>query len=311
MSGGLIGLLDDVAAIAKMAAASIDDVGLAAGKASAKAAGVIVDDTAVTPTYVQGLSAERELPIIKKIAIGSIKNKLLIILPIALLLSSIAPKVVEVILIAGGSFLAYEGAHKLLHRKGDDANEGASLLQGSEAEAKVVSSAVRTDLILSAEVMVIALKEVLNEPVITRAAILFVTAFAITALVYGVVAIIVKLDDLGVNLARRSSGAAQRVGHTLVVGTPKLLAALTVIGTAAMLWVGGHIMVASAAELGWHAPHDAIVALEDALPNLGAVHGVVRWLVNTVASAIVGIAVGMVINGVLRVLPFGRKQAHA
>ena len=115
MAGGLVGLLDDVAALAKLAAASIDDVGAAAGRASMKAAGVVVDDTAVTPAYVQGLAAERELPIIRKIATGSLRNKLLFILPVAILLSEIAPTLVEVILMAGGAFLCYEGAHKIVH----------------------------------------------------------------------------------------------------------------------------------------------------------------------------------------------------
>lgn len=312
MAGGLVGLLDDVATIAKMAAASIDDVGAAAGKASAKTAGVIVDDTAVTPTYVQGLSAERELPIIKKIAVGSIRNKLLIILPAALLLSTVAPKLVEVILICGGSFLAYEGAHKLLHHAGDDHDADAPrLLQGPEAEAKVTAGAIRTDLILSAEVMIIALKDVLHEPLVMRAAVLVIVAFAITVLVYGVVAVIVKLDDVGAHLAHRSSPAAQRVGRLLVVGTPKLLSALTVIGTAAMLWVGGHIMIASVAELGWHWPHDVVHTLEEALPDLGALSGVARWVVNTLVSAAVGVVVGMVINGVIRLLPTrGAKPGH-
>ncbi len=310
MAGGLVGLLDDVAAIAKTAAASVDDIGLAAGRAGTKAAGVIVDDTAVTPTYVQGLSPARELPIIRKIATGSLRNKLLFILPAALLLSSVAPTVVEVILIAGGSFLAYEGAHKILHRTSGDDPVEPELLRGPEAEAKVVTGAVRTDLILSAEVMVIALKEVLHEPVVTRGAVLLVVAIGITALVYGAVAVIVKLDDLGLKLYQRSSGTARGIGRALVVGSPRLLGALTVIGTAAMLWVGGHIMLASAAELGWHAPYDLVHDLESAIGWSGAVGAVARWVVDTVASALVGLGVGLAINGVLRVLPFRTAAAH-
>lgn len=310
MAGGLVALLDDVAAIAKTAAASIDDVALAAGRAGSKAAGVIVDDTAVTPTYLQGLSPARELPIIRKIAFGSLRNKLLIILPLALLLSSVLPTLVEVILVAGGSFLAYEGAHKLLHRtRGDQATEPA-VLKGAEAEKQVVSSAVRTDLILSAEVMVISLKEVLHEPFAARAAVLVVVALGITVLVYGVVAVIVKLDDLGVKLYLGSTGVARRAGRLLVVGAPKLLAALTVIGTAAMLWVGGHIMIASAAELGWHFPYDLVHRLENAVHWPGSAGGIARWLVNTLASAVVGLVVGMAINGVLAVLPFRSAEAH-
>ena len=165
MAGGLAGLLDDVAAIAKLAAASIDDVGAAAGRASAKAAGVVVDDTAVTPAYVRGLAADRELPIIKRIAIGSLRNKLLIILPVALVLSAVAPTLVEIILMAGGTYLCFEGAEKIYHRiKNDDHDHDIPVaMQGPDAEEKTIKGAIRTDLILSAEIMVIALKEVIDE----------------------------------------------------------------------------------------------------------------------------------------------------
>src|SRR5689334_21213999 len=172
MAGGLVGLFDDVAALAKLAAASVDDVALAAGRASVKAAGVVVDDTAVTPAYVKGLAAERELPIIKRIAIGSLRNKLLFILPVALVLSAIAPKVVEVVLMLGGAFLCYEGAHKILHALEDhDDHEGdvPAAAQGADAEQATIAGAIRTDFILSAEIMVISLKEVLDEPVVQRA----------------------------------------------------------------------------------------------------------------------------------------------
>ena len=174
MAGGLVGLFDDIAALAKLAAASVDDVGAAAGRASVKAAGVVVDDAAVTPAYVRGLAAERELPIVRRIALGSLRNKLLIILPAALLLSSIAPTVVEVILMFGGCFLAYEGAHKVIHalRHDDHDHEVPVTELGPEAESATVSGAIRTDFILSAEIMVIALKEVIDEPVVSRGVIL-------------------------------------------------------------------------------------------------------------------------------------------
>ena len=199
MAGGLVGLLDDVAALAKLAAASIDDVGAAAGRASMKAAGVVVDDTAVTPTYVHGLAAERELPIIKRIATGSIRNKLLFILPAALLLSEIAPTLVEIILMCGGTFLCYEGAHKIVHAlKGDDHDHDVPVaMKGPEAEKATISGAIRTDFILSAEIMVISLKEVIDEGLLSRAIILVVVAMLITIAVYGVVALIVKMDDVG------------------------------------------------------------------------------------------------------------------
>ena len=245
MAGGLVGLLDDIAALAKLAAASIDDVGAAAAKASAKAAGVVIDDTAVTPAYVRGLAAERELPIIRRIAIGSLRNKLLIILPAALLLSAIAPIVVEVILMFGGCFLAYEGAHKIIHalRHDDNDHDAPAAELGPDAEATTIAGAIRTDFILSAEIMVIALKEVITEPVVSRGVILAVVGVGITVAVYGVVALIVKMDDVGLSLAGRPSRASQRIGRILVTGMPKVLAWLTVIGTAAMLWVGGHILL--------------------------------------------------------------------
>ncbi len=226
MASGLAALLDDVAALAKLAAASIDDVGAAAGRASVKAAGVVVDDTAVTPAYVRGLAAERELPIIKKIAIGSLRNKIVFILPAALVLSVIAPVVVEIILMLGGTYLCFEGAEKIHHRfshRAADAEEVPAVMQGPDVEAKTVSGAIRTDFILSAEIMVIALKEVLDESVVQRAIILVVVALVITAIVYGVVALIVKMDDIGLRLAQRESSSSQRIGRLLVAGMPKLL----------------------------------------------------------------------------------------
>lgn len=313
MAGGLVGLLDDIAALAKLAAASIDDVGAAAGRASVKAAGVVVDDTAVTPAYVHGLAAERELPIIRRIALGSLRNKLLIILPIALLLSSIAPLVVEILLMFGGAFLCYEGAHKVIHAlRHDDHDHDAPAAQlGPEAEAATVSGAIRTDFILSAEIMVIALKEVLTEPVVSRGAILAVVAVAITVAVYGVVALIVKMDDVGLNLAGRPSALAQRVGRMLVTGMPKLLAWLSVIGTAAMLWVGGHILLAGWAEVGWSAPYDLVHQLEHLVHGVPGVGAVLGWVVNTLASAILGLLVGVVLVLVVERLPLPRRKAHA
>ena len=294
MAGGLVGLLDDVAALAKLAAASIDDVGAAAGRASMKAAGVVVDDTAVTPTYVHGLAAERELPIIRRIATGSLRNKLLFILPVALLLSEIAPTVVEVILMAGGVYLCYEGAHKIVHAfKGDDRDhEVPATVRGPDVERETISGAIRTDFILSAEIMVISLKEVIDEPLLSRAVILAVVAVLITLVVYGLVAAIVKMDDLGLSLTQRRSGGARRVGRTLVVGMPILLRWLSRIGTAAMLWVGGHILLVGTDELGWHGPYDVVHDLEELVHDAPG-SAVLEWLVNTGASALVGLAVGL------------------
>lgn len=294
MAGGLVGLLDDVAALAKLAAASIDDVGAAAGRASMKAAGVVVDDTAVTPTYVHGLAAEREIPIIRRIATGSLRNKLLFILPVAILLSEVAPTLVEVILMAGGIFLCYEGAHKIVGAlKGDDHDVPATVL-GPDVERATVSGAIRTDFILSAEIMVISLKEVIDEPLASRAVILVLVALVITVVVYGLVAAIVKMDDVGLSLAHRRSGGARRVGRALVVGMPILLRWLSRIGTAAMLWVGGHILLVGSDELGWHGPYGVVHDLEEAVHDAGPAGGVLGWLVNTGVSAVVGLAIGLV-----------------
>ena len=311
MAGGLVGLLDDVAALAKLAAASVDDVGIAAGKASMKAAGVVVDDTAVTPAYVQGLAADRELPIIKRIAVGSLRNKVLFILPAALLLSAIAPKLVEVILMIGGSYLCYEGAHKIVHaiKRDDHEHDLPAAVKGPEAEEATVTSAIRTDFILSGEIMVIALKEVLDEPVVSRAIILLVVAVLITAVVYGVVALIVKMDDVGLAMASRESPVSRRFGLGLVAAMPKVLLVLSVVGTAAMLWVGGHIVIVGAGELGWHWPHDLIHDLVAGLPAAGSFSGVFEWFVATVASAMTGLVIGGVILAAVRLMPLGSSEA--
>ncbi|WP_418063721.1 DUF808 domain-containing protein [Pimelobacter simplex] len=308
MSAGLFGLLDDVAAIAKMAAASIDDVGAAAGRATTKAAGVVIDDTAVTPQYVHGLAAERELPIVKQIAIGSIRNKLLIILPVALLLSEFLPGLLPVILMAGGTFLAYEGAHKVWHLFSKHDDHATPVTEVSpEAEKKMIAGAVRTDLILSAEIMVIALDSVKDESFWARLAILVVVALVITVAVYGVVALIVKMDDTGLLLAQRPSALAQRIGRGLVAAMPRVLAALSIIGTVAMLWVGGHILLVNIHEVGWwNAPYEWVHDIEHDIEH--AVHGflgsVLAWLANTAISAVIGLVVGSVVVLIVRALPF-------
>jgi len=312
MAGGLVGLLDDVAALAKLAAASIDDVGAAAARASAKAAGVVIDDTAVTPAYVQGLAAERELPIIKRIAKGSLKNKVLFILPAALLLSQFAPVLVEIILMCGGAYLCYEGAEKVHHRFSKHAPdvELPAVALDPDQEEKTIKSAIRTDFILSGEIMVIALKEVIDEGFVSRAVIMLVVAVVITAIVYGIVALIVKMDDVGLRLVESGRPTAAKIGRGLVTGMPKLLAVLSVVGTAAMIWVGGHILVAGAYELGWHGPHDLIHAIEEPVHDLAGVGGVLGWFVNTAASAAVGLMVGFAIIAIMSKVP-GRKSSAA
>ena len=311
MAGGLVALLDDVAVLARAAAASVDDIGAAAGRASAKAAGVVVDDTAVTPQYVHGLAAERELPIIRRIAVGSLRNKLLIILPAILLLSQFLPWLLTPILMLGGCYLCYEGAEKVWHkiRPGHE-DHGA----GEEAlpdEKTIVSGAVRTDFILSAEIMVISLNEVADQAFLPRAVILVIVALGITVLVYGVVGLIVKMDDVGLHLSERPGKGVARLGRGLVKGMPKLLTALTVIGTAAMLWVGGHILLVGTDDLGLHVLYGAVHHLEEVVHEAaGALGGLVAWLVNTLASAILGLVVGVIIVVVIS-LTFHRRKTQA
>jgi len=323
----LFGLLDDVAALARLAAASVDDVGAAAGRASAKAAGVVVDDTAVTPQYVQGVAARRELPIIRKIAIGSLRNKLLFILPVALVLSEFLPWLVNVLLMVGATYLCYEGAEKVWARiRGHDEHEPSPVPTGSsaetaaepageewsETEARMVAGAIRTDFILSAEIMVIALKEVASESFAPRAAILAVVAVGITLLVYGVVALIVKMDDVGLSLSQRRSPLSQRVGVGLVRAMPGLLTVISTVGVAAMLWVGGHILLIGVDELGWHWLYDVVHHWEDAAHDaLGAIGGAAAWVVNTLASAAIGLVVGAVAVLVMHLLPFRKDHAPA
>jgi predicted DNA repair protein MutK len=311
VSGGLFALLDDVAAMARLAAASVDDVSAAAGRASIKATGVVVDDTAVTPQYVQGVAAKRELPMIKRIAIGSLRNKLLLILPLALLLSQFLPWLLTPILMLGGTFLCYEGAEKIWERfSGHHPEEQQATELDADAEKTMVSGAIRTDLILSAEIMVISLNEVADEPFVSRAVILFLVALLITALVYGVVALIVKMDDIGLALSQRSSAAAQKVGHGLVRAMPGLLATISVVGTVAMLWVGGHILLVGADDLGWHAPYELVHHLEEDVHHAtGALGAALGWLVNTGLSAVAGLVVGAVVVAVMHVLPFGHRKA--
>jgi predicted DNA repair protein MutK len=251
VSSGLAALLDDVAVLARAAAASVDDVGLAAAKAGSKAAGVVIDDAAVTPQYVRGLAAERELPIVKRIALGSLRNKFLVILPAILVLSQFLPWLLTPLLMIGGAYLCYEGAEKVWAKIARHDAHGAGEEQLPD-EKTLVSGAIRTDLILSAEIMVISLNEVADEPFVSRAAILVIVALAMTGLVYGAVGLIVKMDDLGLRLAEQRRKATARFGRRLVKAMPRVLTALTVVGTAAMLWVGGHILLVGADELGLH-----------------------------------------------------------
>lgn len=301
MAGGLAALLDDVAVLARAAAASVDDVAAGAGRASVKAAGVIVDDAAVTPRYVRGFKPDRELPMIKRIAIGSIRNKILFILPVVLLLSEFVDWLLTPILMVGGAYLCFEGAEKLWEAVGPHrhhAKEAAA--EEPPDEGTLVSGAIRTDFILSAEIMVISLNEVTDEPFLSRAIILVVVAFLITAIVYGAVSLIVKMDDVGLRLAQTREGAAASFGRGLVRAMPVVLSVLSTVGIAAMLWVGGHILLVGLKDLGWSWLYDQVHHVEhDVHEALGALGGVGGWLTNTFASAVLGVVVGAIVVAVM------------
>lgn len=304
MSVGLIALLDDIAGIAKVAAASLDDVAGQAAKAGAKAAGVVIDDAAVTPRYVTGFTAERELPIIGKIAAGSLRNKLLLLLPAALALSLFAPWAITPLLMVGGAYLAYEGAEKVyeaLMPHEAHAHE-ATLTPTPEDPASLendkVASAVKTDFILSAEIMAITLAAVPEGTFWEQAAVLAVVGVGITAAVYGAVALIVKADDVGLALAQNGTqsawgGISRSLGRALVRAMPVLLAALSIVGTAAMIWVGGGIILHGLEVYGFgtlaHLAHDWGAAAQAAVPALG---GFAAWLVNAAVSGVIGLVLG-------------------
>lgn len=301
MPGGLVALLDDVSVIARAAAASIDDIGLAASKAGTKAAGVVIDDAAVTPSYVTGLSPARELPIIWQIAKGSLKNKLLILLPGALLLSWLLPQAILFILILGGLYLSFEGAEKIIEKLGGE-KHGKTLEDKIEDPAKFekqrINGAIRTDLILSAEIVAISLNEIatITDSFWVRAAALAAVGIAITIIVYGSVALIVKMDDVGLHLVEKPSALAKSVGKFLLAAMPKLLVLLSVVGTIAMLWVGGGIIVHGTHELGFDLLYDLAHGAEYAVAGAtGALSGIMGWLAYATVSAIIGLVLGAII----------------
>lgn len=310
MASGLVALLDDIATLAKAAAASVDDIAAGAAKASSKAVGVVIDDTAVTPQYVRGLSPERELPVIRRIAQGSLRNKFLIILPLALVLTWVAPWSLPLLLLCGGSYLCYEGAEKilaalhLLPEHGHDA-ENADV-SPEDLEKQIVSSAVRTDLILSTEIMLIALADIQSNNSLVRVSILAVVAFLMTFFVYGLVGILVKMDDLGMHLVARG-GAKEKVGRAIVRVMPRVFDTIGVVGTLAMLWVGGHILVSSLNDLGLSFLHhweEHVVSL------VSSAGGAVTWVAETLFSGVCGLVVGSAIVGVVTVISLISQKFH-
>lgn len=300
MSIGLVALLDDVAAIAKMAAASLDDVATQAAKAGVKAASVVIDDTAVTPRYVLGFAAKRELPIVGKIAAGSLRNKLLFLLPATLALSYFLPWMITPLLMFGGAYLCYEGVEKVLEAimphqaHAHEAQLGTVALNPQTLEDEKVASAIKTDFILSAEIMAITLAAVPNRSIMMQALVLALVGIGITVAVYGVVALIVKADDVGVALAKNDRDSVSRAfGRALVLGMPGFLTFLSTAGTAAMIWVGGGIIVHGLEAYGVHFPSQAInSATEAAAHTLPSAAGTVKWTVMALLSGVVGLSIG-------------------
>jgi len=295
-----------------MAAASVDDVSAAAGRASVKAAGVVVDDAAVTPGYAMGFSPQRELPIIGKIAIGSLKNKFLILLPGALVISAFAPWALTPLLMMGGAYLCFEASEKIWEKlAGHDRGETALdelALSSEEQERKMVGSAIRTDLILSAEITAIALADLADRPLATQAAALAVVGLLITVGVYGAVALIVKMDDIGLHLAERRSASARALGRGLVRAMPMVLTGLATIGTLAMLWVGGGILVHGLHEYHLDLLPGLIEGLAQAAGRVPLVGFVTGWLATAAASAVVGLVTG---GTIVAILHLGPRRKHA
>jgi predicted DNA repair protein MutK len=300
MSVGLLALLDDVAGLVKLAAASVDDIAGQAAKAGAKAAGAVIDDAAVTPRYVDGFTAERELPIVWRIARGSLFNKLVLLLPAALALSVFLPDAITLLLMLGGLYLCYEGAEKVFHAlRPHDAEGHEKKLEPVAIDPKTiedtrVAGAIKTDFILSAEIMTIALAEIPPGDLLTRALVLGLVGVGITVVVYGGVALILKADDFGVYLARNArTGFARNFGRWLVGAMPGFMAALGIVGTAAMIWVGGGIVLHGLAGFGFAAPEhffeEIAHAVSAAIPSI---EGFLHWLAMAVLSGILGLILG-------------------
>jgi uncharacterized protein len=296
---GLLALLDDVAAIAKVAAASVDDIAAAAAKAGAKAAGVVIDDAAVTPKYIHGFAAARELPIIWRIAKGSLKNKLLVLLPALLALNYALPMVITPLLMLGGAYLCFEGAEKLLHALAPHANDttAQAAVTGDAAhlEEEKVAGAIKTDFILSAEIMTIALATIPDGALWLEALTLALVGTLITVAVYGAVALIVKMDDIGLHMAaNRKTAPARAFGRGLVLAMPRVMTFLSAVGTAAMLWVGGNIVVhgLEVTHL-WAWPYNTIHHMAElAAAAIPAAAGLVGWAVTALLDGIIGAILG-------------------
>ena len=316
---GLIALLDDVAALTRVAATSLDDVAGMAAKAGTKAAGVIIDDAAVTPKYVTGLDPKRELPIIWKIARASFFSKLVILLPVAMLLYYFAPFLLIPLLMMGGLYLCFEGAEKIYHvlaPKHDNHANAEPVTDPAKLEETCVKGAIKTDFILSAEIMTISLNGIVDEfpdaGLWLQGMTLAVVAIAITIAVYGTVALIVKMDDAGAWMALNGrTGAGRGFGMVLVHGMPHLLTTLSIVGTAAMLWVGGSILVHGLHDLGLeYGPYEIIKGWATAIAGPS---GFGNWAVTAFCDGVIGLVVGLcLIPLVTKVIAplMGTSKAH-
>ena len=293
MASGFFALLDDISALVKASAASLDDVPAQVAKTTGKVSGIVIDDTAVTPKYVVGLDPSRELSIIFQIAKKSLINKILILSPAALLLGYFAPWAITPILMLGGAYLCFEGYEKVhsifsKHPELTAESEALKTITPEELEKERVASAVRTDIILSSEIMAITYSQLTDQPIVNQIAVMLAVAVFITVAVYGFVGFIVKADDIGVHLAQNKyHPATQKFGRGIVKFMPHFLSYLSYVGTAAMLWVGAEI-IAHGIPFTSHLLHNLEVALAH-IP-------VVAWFAKAVACAIGGLLVGFVVE---------------
>ena len=293
MASGFFALLDDISALVKASAASLDDVPAQVAKTTGKVSGIVIDDSAVTPKYVVGLDPSRELSIIFQIAKKSLINKILILSPAALLLGYFAPWAITPILMLGGAYLCFEGYEKVhsifsKHPELTAESEAIKSITPEELEKERVASAVRTDIILSSEIMAITYSQLTDQPIVNQIAVMLAVAVFITVAVYGFVGFIVKADDIGVHLAQdKYHPATQKFGRGIVKFMPHFLSYLSYVGTAAMLWVGAEI-IAHGIPFTSHLLHNLEVALAH-LP-------VLAWFAKALACAIGGLLVGFVVE---------------
>ncbi|GAB3815693.1 DUF808 domain-containing protein [Pontibacter rugosus] len=304
MATGLLALLDDISALVKVSAASLDDVPAQVAKTTGKVSGIVIDDTAVTPKYVVGLDPSRELSIIFQIAKKSLFNKVLLLSPAALLLGFFAPWAIPPILMCGGAYLCYEGyekVHSMFSKHTDEhveAEEGLKVISAEELEKERVTGAVRTDLILSSEIVAITYATVADKDLTTQIAVMLSVAVFITLAVYGFVGLIVKADDFGVHLAKENHHPRVRsIGRSIVKLMPGFLKALGYVGTAAMLWVGAEIIA--------HGIPFTSHALDNLEHSLASIP-ILAWLAKAVACGIGGLILGAIIDRIVRLF---RKKA--